>query len=154
MEAYLESVEQQATDLLTRAQMIILAEIERQKLTTKALSHITGLSEDSIKSFRSGKTLKNTGYITVTAIAKALNIDLNHLADYQPIAEPETPALPVIEASITQIEDILKACEKQINLILSVCDARVADAERNCEARIADLKEAHAEYIKILLSAK
>ena len=108
MEAYLESVEKQATDLLARAHMIIMAEKEIQKVTAKALSNTTKLSEDAIKSFCSGKTLKNTGYITVTAIAKALNIDLNHLADYQPIAEPETPALPVIEASITQIEDILK----------------------------------------------
>lgn len=155
MEAYLESIEKQACELLERARTLIVAEKKIRGLSNKTLSGITGLSEDAIKNFCAGKTVKNAGYIMVTALAKALNIDLNYLADYQPTAEPEAaPILPIIETTVSHTEDIIKAYEKQIEVLVALCDTRVADVERNCEARIADLKHNHQEHIKLLASLK
>lgn len=167
MEAYLESVEKRAEELLERAQNIIIAEKAAQGLTVKHLVNRTNLSEDVIKNICSTKKhLKNTGYITMTTTAMALGLDLNYLADYQPPNKSEVVAASqTTEASIAQLEEFIKALEKQMDIIVSVCEARVTDAERNCEARIADverncetriaeLKENQAEYIKVLMSAK
>ncbi len=154
-EAYLESIEQQACETQERARAIIVAEKKIKGLSNKNLSHITGMSEDAIKNFCAGKTLKNAGYAMVTALAKALNIDLNYLADYQPTAEPEAaPILPIIETTVSHTEDIIKAYEKQIEVLVTLCDTRVADVERNCEARIADLKHSHEEHVKLLATLK
>ena len=151
MEAYLESVEKQARDLLERAHTLIVAEKKIRGLSNKNLANLTGISEDAIKNFCAGKTLKNAGYIIVTALAKALNIDLNYLADYQPTTEPESaPILPIIETTVSHTEDIIKAYEKQIEVIVALGDVRVADVERSCEARIADLKQSHEERIQEL----
>ena len=157
MEAYLESVEKRVEELLDRAQSIIIAEKTAQGLTVKNLVTKTNLSEDAIKNICSTKKhLKNTGYITMTTIAKALGIDLNFLADYQPPKKNEViPVVaPVAEASVAQLEEFIKGLENQIDVIVAVCESRVADARADADKRIEDMKMYYEARIKELKEGK
>ena len=139
MEHYIESVTQQVNDVLERAKEYIIAIKKARGYTNRDLAHISNLSEDTIKNFLSGKTLKNTGFIVVISLATSLGIDLNEMIGYTPPQKAEISV--VTTANENYVAEIINLCEKRIEDIKSMCELRIADIIRMYETMLAQEKE-------------
>ena len=145
MEHYIESVTQQVNDVLERAKEYIIAIKKARGYTNRDLAHISNLSEDTIKNFLSGKTLKNTGFIVVISLATSLGIDLNEMIGYTPPQKAEISVVTTANENY-YVAEIIKACESRIEDIKAMCEHRIADNNAMWEQRLAD-KDAMYERI-------
>lgn len=142
MDAYIESTRKKANELLETARNNILSIKKARNLSYRDLANISGMSEDTIKNFCSGKTDKNTGYITVTMLAMSLNCDLNELVGYEPKKEIEANNIvPVIEVADSHIDNIVKAYESHIEDIKALCEIRISDLKQSYEERMKEQRE-------------
>ena len=139
MEQYIESVTQQITNILERAKDCIIAVKKAKGYTNRDLAHISNLSEDTIKNFLSGKTLKNTGFIVVISLATSLGIDLNEMIGYTPPQKAETGI--VTTANENYVAEIVNIFERRIEDIKNMYDRMLAEKETMWQARYDDLKE-------------
>ena len=113
MEQYIESVTQQITNILERAKDCIIAVKKAKGYTNRDLANISNISEDTIKNFLSGKTLKNTGFIVVISLATSLGIDLNEMIGYTPPQKAEISV--VTTANENYVAEIISLCEKRVD---------------------------------------
>lgn len=139
MEQYIESVTQQITNILERAKDCIIAVKKARGYTNRDLANISNISEDTIKNFLSGKTLKNTGFIVVISLATSLGIDLNEMIGYTPPQKAEISV--VTTANENYVAEIISLCEKRIEDIKTMYDKMLADKDAMWQARYDDLKE-------------
>ena len=139
MEQYIESVTQQITNILERAKDCIIAVKKAKGYTNREVAHISNLSEDTIKNFLSGKTLKNTGFIVVISLATSLGIDLNEMIGYTPPQKAETGI--VTTANENYVAEIVNIFERRIEDIKNMYDRMLAEKETMWQARYDDLKE-------------
>lgn len=139
MEQYIESVTQQITNILERAKDCIIAVKKAKGYTNRDLAHISNLSEDTIKNFLSGKTLKNTGFIVVISLATSLGIDLNEMIGYTPPQKAEIGI--VTTANENYVAEIVNIFERRIEDIKNMYDRMLAEKETMWQARYDDLKE-------------
>ena len=139
MEHFIESVTQQVNDVLERAKEYIIAVKKARGYTNRDLAYISGLSEDTIKNFLSGKTLKNTGFIVVISLATSLGIDLNEMIGYTPPQKAEISV--VTTANENYVAEIISLCEKRIEDIKTMYEKMLADKDAMWQARYDDLKE-------------
>lgn len=138
MEQYIESVTQQITNILERAKDCIIAVKKAKGYTNRDLAHISNLSEDTIKNFLSGKTLKNTGFIVVISLATSLGIDLNEMIGYTPPQKAEISV--VTTANENYVAEIISLCDKRIQDIKTMYDKMLADKDAMWERIIRELK--------------
>ena len=103
------------------------------------MAHISNLSEDTIKNFLSGKTLKNTGFIVVISLATSLGIDLNEMIGYTPPQKAEIGI--VTTANENYVAEIVNIFERRIEDIKNMYDRMLAEKETMWQARYDDLKE-------------
>ena len=139
MEQYIESVTQQITNILERAKDCIIAVKKAKGYTNRDLANISNISEDTIKNFLSGKTLKNTGFIVVISLATSLGIDLNEMIGYTPPQKAEISV--VTAANENYVAEIIKAYESRIDDIKNMYDRMLAEKDAMWQARYDDLKE-------------
>lgn len=139
MEQYIESVTQQITNILERAKDCIIAVKKAKGYTNRDLAHISNLSEDTIKNFLSGKTLKNTGFIVVISLATSLGIDLNEMIGYTPPQKAEISV--VTTANENYVAEIISLCEKRIEDIKTMYEQRLTDNKEMYERIISEIKE-------------
>ena len=139
MEQYIESVTQQITNILERAKDCIIAVKKARGYTNRDLANISNISEDTIKNFLSGKTLKNTGFIVVISLATSLGIDLNEMIGYTPPQKAEISV--VTTANENYVAEIISLCDKRIEDIKTMYDKMLADKDALWQARYDDLKE-------------
>ena len=139
MEHFIESVTQQVNDVLERAKEYIIAIKKAKGYTNRDLAHISNLSEDTIKNFLSGKTLKNTGFIVVISLATSLGIDLNEMIGYTPPQKTEISV--VTTANENYVAEIKNLCESRINDIKAMCEQRIADNNAMWERIVKEMKE-------------
>lgn len=139
MEHYIESITQQVNDVLERAKEYIIAIKKARGYTNRDLAHISNLSEDTIKNFLSGKTLKNTGFIVVISLATSLGIDLNEMIGYTPPQKAEISV--VTTANENYVAEIIKAYESRIDDIKTMYEQRLADKDAMYERIIREIKE-------------
>lgn len=138
MEQYIESVTQQITNILERAKDCIIAVKKAKGYTNRDLANISNISEDTIKNFLSGKTLKNTGFIVVISLATSLGIDLNEMIGYTPPQKAEISV--VTTANENYVAEIIKAYESRIDDIKTMYEQRLADNKEMYERIIVELK--------------
>ena len=136
MEHFIESVTQQVNDVLERAKEYIIAVKKARGYTNRDLAYISGLSEDTIKNFLSGKTLKNTGFIVVISLATSLGIDLNEMIGYTPPQKAETYTIAVQNENY--VAEIKSLCESRIEDVKAMCESRIADNNAMWEQRLSD----------------
>ena len=141
LEQYLESVTQQITNILERAKDCIITVKKAKGYTNRDLAHISNLSEDTIKNFLSGKTLKNTGFIVVISLATSLGIDLNEMIGYTPPQKAEIGI--VTTANENYVAEIIKAYESRIDDIKVMYEKMLADKDAMYERIIVELKGSH-----------
>ena len=139
MEQYIESVTQQITNILERAKDCIIAVKKARGYTNRDLANISNISEDTIKNFLSGKTLKNTGFIVVISLATSLGIDLNEMIGYTPPQKAEISV--VTTANENYVAEIINLCEKRIEDIKTMYEQRLADKDIMYERIIKEIKE-------------
>lgn len=139
MEQYIESVTQQITNILERSKDCIIAVKKAKGYTNRDLANISNISEDTIKNFLSGKTLKNTGFIVVISLATSLGIDLNEMIGYTPPQKTDTNVVTIKEDFY--VEEITRLCDKRVEDVKAMCELRLADNNAMWEARYNDLKE-------------
>ena len=139
MEQYIESVTQQITNILERAKDCIIAVKKAKGYTNRDLANISNISEDTIKNFLSGKTLKNTGFIVVISLATSLGIDLNEMIGYTPPQKAEISI--VTTANENYVAEIINLCEKRIEDIKTMYEQRLADKDAMYERIISELKD-------------
>ena len=139
MEQYIESVTQQITNILERAKDCIIAVKKARGYTNRDLANISNISEDTIKNFLSGKTLKNTGFIVVISLATSLGIDLNEMIGYTPPQKAEISV--VTTANENYVAEIIKAYESRIDDIKTMYEQRLADNNAMWERIIKEIKE-------------
>ena len=139
MEHFIESTTQHINDVLERAKEYIIAVKKARGYTNRDLAYISGLSEDTIKNFLSGKTLKNTGFIVVISLATSLGIDLNEMIGYTPPQKAEISV--VTTANENYVAEIISLCEKRIEDIKTMYEKMLADKDAMWQARYDDLKE-------------
>lgn len=139
MEQYIESVTQQITNILERAKDCIIAVKKAKGYTNRDLANISNISEDTIKNFLSGKTLKNTGFIVVISLATSLGIDLNEMIGYTPPQKAEISV--VTTANENYVAEIIKAYESRIDDIKNMYDRMLVEKDAMWQARYDDLKE-------------
>ena len=144
MEQYIESVTQQITNILERAKDCIIAVKKAKGYTNRDLANISNISEDTIKNFLSGKTLKNTGFIVVISLATSLGIDLNEMIGYTPPQKAEISV--VTTANENYVAEIISLCEKRIEDIKTMYDKMLADKDAMWQARFDDLKNYTKEF--------
>ena len=140
MEQYIESVTQQITNILERAKDCIIAVKKARGYTNRDLANISNISEDTIKNFLSGKTLKNTGFIVVISLATSLGIDLNEMIGYTPPQKAEISV--VTTTNENYVAEIISLCEKRIEDIKTMYDKMLADKDAMWERIINELKSA------------
>lgn len=145
MEFYVESTRDYANELLEQTRNYFLAVKKEKGYSYRDLANLSGISEDTIKNFCSGKTSKNAGFITIIVLAMALNIDLNSLVGYTP--QKDTVTKPLIEPIDTNIDVIVKTYEERIADIKELCEERIADVRKCCDIRISDLKQNYEERL-------
>ena len=143
MEHYIESVTQQVNDVLERAKEYIIAIKKARGYTNRDLAHISNISEDTIKNFLSGKTLKNTGFIVVISLATSLGIDLNEMIGYTP---PQKAEISVVTTANDYVAEIISLCDKRIEDIKTMYDKMLADKDAMWQARFDDLKNYTKEF--------
>ena len=136
MEFYVESTRDYANELLEQTRNYFLAVKKEKGYSYRDLANLSGISEDTIKNFCSGKTSKNAGFITIIVLAMALNIDLNNLVGYT----PQNVTKPLIEPVDTNIDVIVKTYEERIADIKELCEIRIEDIRKCCDLRISDIK--------------
>lgn len=141
MEQYIESVTQQITNILERAKDCIIAVKKAKGYTNRDLANISNISEDTIKNFLSGKTLKNTGFIVVISLATSPGIDLNEMIGYTPPQKAEISV--VTAANENYVAEIIKAYESRIDDIKTMYEQRLADNNAMWERIISEIKEQH-----------
>lgn len=139
MEQFIESTTQHINDVLERAKEYIIAVKKARGYTNRDLAYISGLSEDTIKNFLSGKTLKNTGFIVVISLATSLGIDLNEMIGYTPPQKAEISV--VTTANENYVAEIISLCEMRIEDIKTMYEKMLADKDAMWQARYDDLKE-------------
>lgn len=139
MEQFIESTTQHINDVLERAKEYIIAVKKARGYTNRDLAYISGLSEDTIKNFLSGKTLKNTGFIVVISLATSLGIDLNEMIGYIPPQKAEISV--VTTANENYVAEIIKAYESRIEDIKAMCEQRLSDNNAMWERIIKEIKE-------------
>ena len=139
MEQFIESTTQHINDVLERAKEYIIAVKKARGYTNRDLAYISGLSEDTIKNFLSGKTLKNTGFIVVISLATSLGIDLNEMIGYIPPQKSEISV--VTTANENYVAEIIKAYESRIEDIKAMCEQRLSDNNAMWERIIKEIKE-------------
>ena len=144
MEQYIESVTQQITNILERAKDCIIAVKKARGYTNRDLANISNISEDTIKNFLSGKTLKNTGFIVVISLATSLGIDLNEMIGYTPPQKAEISV--VTTANENYVAEIIGLCEKRVEDIKTMYEQRLADKDAMWQARYDDLKNYMREF--------
>lgn len=139
MEQYIESVTQQITNILDRAKNYIIAVKKAKGYTNRDLANISNISEDTIKNFLSGKTLKNTGFIVVISLATSLGIDLNEMIGYTPPQKAEISV--VTTANENYVAEIISLCEKRVDDVKAMCEQRLADRDAMWERIIREVKD-------------
>ena len=139
MEQFIESTTQHINDVLERAKEYIIAVKKARGYTNRDLAYISGLSEDTIKNFLSGKTLKNTGFIVVISLATSLGIDLNEMIGYIPPQKAEISV--VTTANENYVAEIIKAYESRIDDIKTMYEQRLTDNNAMWERIIKEIKE-------------
>ena len=139
MEQYIESVTQQITNILERAKDCIIAVKKAKGYTNRDLANISNISEDTIKNFLSGKTLKNTGFIVVISLATSLGIDLNEMIGYTPPQKAEISV--VTTANENYVAEIISLCEKRVDDVKAMCEQRLADRDAMWERIIREVKD-------------
>lgn len=139
MEQYIESVTQQITNILERAKDCIIAVKKAKGYTNRDLANISNISEDTIKNFLSGKTLKNTGFIVVISLATSLGIDLNEMIGYTPPQKAEISV--VTTANENYVAEIISLCDKRVEDIKTMYDKMLADKDAMYERIINEIKE-------------
>lgn len=144
MEQYIESVTQQITNILERAKDCIIAVKKAKGYTNRDLANISNISEDTIKNFLSGKTLKNTGFIVVISLATSLGIDLNEMIGYTPPQKAEISV--VTTANENYVAEIISLCDKRVEDIKTMYDKMLADKDAMWQARYNDLKNYTKEF--------
>ena len=149
MEAYIESVREQALNLAETAQAVILAEKKAKGYTNKDLANISGIAEDAIKRFLSDKTHKNPGIYIVITLSISLGLDLNDVFGYTPPSKLESSVVAVRDENY--IEEIIEICDRRVEDVKSLCELRLADKDAMYERLIRELKDPHNinKYIKI-----
>ena len=149
MEAYIESVREQALNLAETAQSVILAEKKAKGYTNKDLANISGIAEDAIKRFLADKTHKNPGIYIVITLSISLGLDLNDVFGYTPPSKTESNIVTIRDESY--IEDIINICNSRVEDVKAMCELRLADKDAMYERIIKELKDPHdvGRYITI-----
>jgi transcriptional regulator with XRE-family HTH domain len=132
--------------MLDKAREYVLALKEAGRFSYEDMANMSGIPQQTIRNFCTGKTAKNVGYENVIGLALALGGDMNELVGYEKKKEIEVNStVSMKETYEMRIGDIINSYEQRIEDIMMLCEKRVEDVQKCCEIRIADLKQMFKE---------
>lgn len=145
--------------LLEKAREYTLALKEAGPFSYEDMANVSGVPQQTIRNFCSGKTSKNVGFDTVVSLIISLGGDLNELIGYEKKKEIEVNStVSLKETYEMRIADLIKSYEDRIEDIKALCEVRIADVQKCCDIRIADVRHNFEERIKeqkqMMLDAK
>ena len=126
-----------------KAKEYIKKQMRLRGLTYTCVAEGTDTSVDTLKNFLTGKTSKNPGFEPVMSWIIFVG-DIYECLGIEPPTKPDSQ----------NVAEIKELCDKRIADIKEMCEERIEDIRKDCELRILDLKEAQAEFIKMIMSAK
>ena len=135
MESYIESVKEQALDVLKHAWSVLRTEKKARGYTNKDLANTSGISEDTVKYLLADKPPKDPRAFPMIMIAMSMELDLNYVFGYTPPSKPDTNVVTIKE-------------DYYVSAIMKVCDSRVEDIKAMCELRIADITRMYEERLQ------
>lgn len=135
--------------LLEKAREYTLALKEAGPFSYEDMANVSGVPQQTIRNFCSGKTSKNVGFDTVVSLIISLGGDLNELIGYEKKKEIEVNStVSLKETYEMRIADLIKSYEDRIEDIKALCEVRIADVQKCCDIRIADVRHNFEERIK------
>ena len=137
--------------LLEKAREYTLALKEAGPFSYEDMANVSGVPQQTIRNFCSGKTSKNVGFDTVVSLIISLGGDLNELIGYEKKKEIEVNStVSLKETYEMRIADLIKSYEDRIEDIKELCEKRVADVQKCCDIRIADTKQMFKEQWQMM----
>jgi transcriptional regulator with XRE-family HTH domain len=134
--------------LLEKAREYTLALKEAGPFSYEDMANVSGVPQQTIRNFCSGKTSKNVGFDTVVSLIISLGGDLNELIGYEKKKEIEVNStVSLKETYEMRIADLIKSYEDRIEDIKALCEVRITDVQKCCEIRIADMRQSFEERI-------
>lgn len=139
MESYIESVKEQALDILNHAWSVLRAEKKARGYTNKDLANTSGISEDTVKYLLADKPPKDPRAFPMIMIAMSMELDLNYVFGYNPPQKTDTSVVTIKEDYY--VSDIISLCDKRVEDVKAMCEQRLADKDIMYERIIKEIKE-------------
>lgn len=145
--------------LLEKAREYTLALKEAGPFSYEDMANMSGVPQQTIRNFCTGKTSKNVGFETVVSLIVSLGGDLNEIIGYEKKKELEVTGTVLLKETYEmRMADLIKSYEERIDDIKALCELRISDIQSCCETRVADLKHNFEERLEaqkqLLLSLK
>jgi transcriptional regulator with XRE-family HTH domain len=135
--------------LLEKAREYTIALKEAGPFSYEDMANVSGVPQQTIRNFCSGKTSKNVGFDTVVSLIISLGGDLNELIGYEKKKEIEiNSTVSLKETYEMRIADLIKSYEDRIEDIKALCEVRIDDMQKCCEIRIADIRRNFEERLE------
>ena len=145
MESYIESVKEQALDILNHAWSVLRTEKKARGYTNKDLANTSGVSEDTVKYLLADKPPKDPRAFPMIMIAMSMELDLNYVFGYNPPQKSDTSVVTIKEDYY--VSDIISLCDKRVEDVKAMCEQRLADKDAMCELRIADITRMYEDRL-------
>lgn len=134
--------------VIDKAREYILALKDAGNFTFEDMANVSGIPQQTVRNFCTGKTEKNPGFATIAKLVISLGGDLNELIGYDKKKEIEVNfAVSLKETYEMRIADMIKSYDSRIEEIKALCETRIADIRKGYEERINDFKEM-LKYLK------
>ena len=134
--------------LLEKAREYTLALKEAGPFSYEDMANMSGVPQQTIRNFCSGKTSKNVGFETVVNLIVSLGGDLNEIIGYEKKKEMEVTSTVLLKETYeVRMADLIKSYEDRIEDIKALCEVRIADIQKCCEVRIADVRKNYEDRL-------
>ena len=134
--------------VVDKAREYILALKDAGNFTFEDMANVSGIPQQTVRNFCTGKTEKNPGFATIAKLVISLGGDLNALIGYDKKKEIEVNStVSLKETYEMRIADIIKLYDSRIEEVKALCETRIADIKKGYEERISDFKEM-LKYLK------
>ena len=116
---------------MEKAREYTLALKDAGNFTFEDMANISGVPQQTIRNFCSGKTSKNAGFGTVTNLIISLGGDFNELIGYEKKKEIEVNStVSLKETYEMRISDLINSYEQRIEDIKALCETRISDIQK------------------------